>query len=122
MVPEEEINGGAEQNVESRGDFMKAVSGIKALLENYLTMPDVGWIYIDKSIDLASRRAVESGIYYFAETEAEEIDFDKRLGTFVEAPIFAAIVENKLEHHPTAGYEELLDAIMHYLENDDFLD
>lgn len=50
------------------------------------------------------------------------MDFEENFGTFVEAPIFRGIVGNKLEHHPEAGKAEFLEAVVHYLEHDDFLD
>ncbi|WP_387466217.1 hypothetical protein [Photorhabdus sp. RM323S] len=45
-----------------------------------------------------------------------------RLGTWLDYQTFRAIIDNKLEHHPNATRDELLEAVVYYLEEDDFLD
>ena len=101
---------------------MKTINGFDELLANVNALPDAGWLYVDTDFDLESKSDILQKKYYLAETEGEEMDFEENFGTFVEAPIFRAIIENKLEHHPEAEKSALLNAVIYYLENDDFLD
>jgi len=41
---------------------------------------------------------------------------------WLEYATFLAIFDNKLDHHLNASKEELLEAVIYYLEEDDFLD
>lgn len=101
---------------------MKVISGFDALLAKYKELPDVDWLYVEPSFDVESTNDISNGKYYLAENEDEEIDFEENYGTFLEAPIFKAVIDNKLEHSPGADKKDLLDAVVYYLENDDFLD
>ncbi|ERK17782.1 hypothetical protein L579_2736 [Pantoea sp. AS-PWVM4] len=101
---------------------MIIISGFDDLLSKYKQLPDVGWLYVEGDFDLESKDDVLNGKFYIAENEDEEMDFEENYGTFLEAPIFKAIVENKLEHHPKSNKDDLFDATIYYLENDDFLD
>lgn len=101
---------------------MIVISGFDGLLQKYKELPDVGWLYVDSSFDIQSRDDINNGKYYLAENEDEEMDFEENYGTFLEAPIFTAIIENKLENSPQANKEDLFEATEYYIENDDFLD
>ncbi|MBX9448088.1 DUF7716 domain-containing protein [Dickeya chrysanthemi] len=101
---------------------MIVISGFDDLLKKYKDLPNVGWLYVESSFDLESKDDIKSGTYYLAENEDEEMDFEENYGTFLEAPIFTAIIENKFEHDPNAKNDDLFDAVLFYINNDDFLD
>ncbi|WP_034915749.1 hypothetical protein [Erwinia sp. 9145] len=101
---------------------MILIDGFEELLEKCGSLPDVGWLYVEESFNLNSIEDIKKRKYYIVENEDEEIDCEENYGTFLEAPIFKAIIENKLEHHPNSDKNELLNAVIYYLENDDFLD
>ncbi|WP_120807103.1 hypothetical protein [Yersinia sp. IP36721] len=101
---------------------MIVITGFDNLLKKYEELPDVGWLYIETTFDFESEADIANGKYYISENDDEEMDFEENYDTFLEAPIFKAIIENKLGHHPKSKKEELLEAVVYYLENDDFLD
>lgn len=101
---------------------MIVIEGFNKLLQMKDSLPDVGWLYIAPSFNLSSKENIVNGSYYLAQNEDEEMDFEDNYGTFLEAPIFKAIIDNKLEHNPSSGGDELLNAVRYYIENDDFQD
>ena len=101
---------------------MVVINSFSELLQMKDRLPDVGWLYVSPSFSLSSEEDILNGSYYIAENEGEEMDFEESYGTFLEAPIFKAIIDNKLEHSPASGRAELLDAVRYYIENDDFQD
>jgi len=101
---------------------MIVINGFDELLTKRDEIPDVGWLYVEESFDLESKKDINEGKYFIDQDEDEEIDLEENYGTFLEAPIFKAIVENKLEHHPDSDRDYFLNAVINYLENDDFLD
>ncbi|WP_241608698.1 DUF7716 domain-containing protein [Rosenbergiella epipactidis] len=101
---------------------MIVISGFDELLQKYKELPDVGWLYVESSFDIESKDDIHNGRYYLSENDDEEMDFEENYGTFLEAPIFTAIIENKLENSPNSTKEDLFVATMYYLENDEFLD
>lgn len=101
---------------------MIVINGFNQLLQMKDGLPDVGWLYVSPSFSLSSEEDIVNGIYYVAEKEDEEMDFEDNYGTFLEAPIFKAIIDNQLEHSPASESVELLEAVRYYLEHDDFQD
>lgn len=101
---------------------MIVINGFNELLQMKDGLPDVGWLYVAPSFSLSSEEDIVNGSYYIAENEDEEMDFEDNYGTFLEAPIFKAVIDNKLEHSPASGSVELLEAVRYYIENDDFQD
>ncbi|MBW1253206.1 DUF7716 domain-containing protein [Pantoea allii] len=101
---------------------MIVINGFDELLKKCHELPDVGWLYVGESFDLESKKDINEGRYFIAQDEDEEMDFEENYGTFLEAPIFKAIIENKLEHHPDSDRDDFFNAVIHYLENDDFMD
>lgn len=101
---------------------MSIISGFDGLLKICDKLPDVGWIYVEPSFDLQSESDIKNGTYFLADNEDEEIDFEDNYGTFLEAPIFKAIIHNKVKNHPASNETDFLEAVVYYLENDDFLD
>lgn len=106
----------------SLGRNMKRYEGFDALLASYKALPDVGWIYVSRDLDVDSASGILNGSYLIAETDDEEEDLERQRATFLEAPTFAAVIDNKLEHHPLSQRQALIEAVIYYLENDDFLD
>lgn len=120
MAPEV-VRNGAEGTVVDKGCVMKTYSGFNELLNNYKSLPEAGWIYTDSK--LKTENDISKGRFYVAENDEEEWDLDDTYSeTFLEAPIFRAVIDNKLEHHPDSGSDDFMKATIHYLEEDDFLD
>lgn len=120
MAPVAVINGGVVKHVANEGR-MKTIKGFEGLLAIYKQLPKVGGFFVNKEFS-NERSAIKNSDYYLAESEEEDEDMEDDYDTWLEYPTFKAIIENKLEHHPTASNEDLLEAVMYYLEMDDFLD
>lgn len=103
---------------------MRTIKGFNNLLTEVKTLPDVGWLYVDVDFSLDSKEDILEKNYYIAENRDESFDMEENQGikTFLEAPTFSDIIENKFAHHPSATKEELIEAVIYYLEEDDFLD
>ncbi|EDW6546221.1 hypothetical protein YI89_004617 [Salmonella enterica subsp. enterica] len=103
---------------------MRIIKGFDDLLSETKTFPDVGWLYVDKDFNLQSQLDIESKNYYLAEDRDESFDMadNDKIKTFLEAPTFCDIIDNKFNHHPNANRDELLEAVIYYIEEDDFLD
>lgn len=119
-------NGGEVRDVVNRNwrCSMRTIKGFDGLLSELNTLPDVGWLYVDKEFNLNSTMDFINKNYYLAEIRDESFDMaeNDNIKTFLESPTFCDIISNKLEHHPDASNEDLLDAVIYYLEEDDFLD
>ncbi|MBD1229273.1 DUF7716 domain-containing protein [Xenorhabdus griffiniae] len=63
---------------------------------------------------------INNATYYLPETREEDMD-DKYKG-WLEYATFLDIIDNKFKHHPNATRYDLLEAVIYYLEEDDFLD
>ncbi|WP_416412179.1 hypothetical protein [Pantoea sp. App145] len=100
---------------------MKTIKGFDGLLSVYKDLPKVGGFYVDEDF-ISKKSIIESANYYLAESEEEDDDMEDDYKTWLEYPTFKAIIQNKLEHHPKSSKDELLNAVVYYLENDDFLD
>ncbi|NDO83942.1 hypothetical protein CJP72_25395 [Citrobacter sp. NCU1] len=100
---------------------MKTVKGFDGLLAIYKKLPKVGGFYVDNNF-LNKKAIINNSNYYVPQSEEEDDDMEDVYKTWLEFPTFTAIIENKLEHHPDATKDDLLDAVVYYLEEDDFLD
>lgn len=82
------------------------------------------WYFVDKKFGRSSKGDISNSNYYIAENDDEEFDLedDVKYKTFLDSATFKAIIDNKFEHHPNASTDELLEAVIYYLEEDDFLD
>lgn len=100
---------------------MKAIKGFEGLLSIYKELPKVGGFYVDEIFNNDKNMILKSN-YYLAESEGEDDEMEDDYKAWLEYPTFKAIIENKLEHHPGSEKEDLLDAVIYYLENDEFLD
>ncbi|AHN79222.1 hypothetical protein ITQ18_003193 [Salmonella enterica subsp. enterica serovar Tennessee] len=103
---------------------MKTIVGFDGLLSIYKERPEAWYFFTDVTMD-NKKESIRTGIFYLPDTRDEEEDMDDMSDKYkgwLEYATFLAIIDNKLEHHPKASNEDLLDAVIYYLEEDDFLD
>ncbi|KES11175.1 MULTISPECIES: hypothetical protein [Snodgrassella] len=105
---------------------MKTATGFTNLLKISKNIPySEGWyIFVDLDFD-NTKKCIESANYYLTETEEEDDDMDEqkdKYRSWLEYATFCAIIDNKLEHHPNASEDDLLEAVIYYLEEDAFID
>ena len=118
-------NGVAEQHVESETN-MKTATGFTNLLKISKNIPnfEVWYIFVDSDFD-DTKKCIESANYYLSETTEEDDDMDEqedKYRSWLDYAIFLDIIDNKLDHHPNASEDDLIEAVIYYLEEDDFLD
>ena len=118
-------NGVAEQHVESETN-MKTATGFANLLKisKNISYYEACYIYVDLDFD-DTKKCIESANYYLSETRDEDDDMEEQEDKYLawlEYPTFCAIIYNKLEHHPNASEDDLLEAVIYYLELDAFID
>ena len=118
-------NGVAEQHVESEAN-MKTATGFTNLLKISKNIPESdGWyIFVDSDFD-DTKKCIESTNYYLSETRDEDDDMEEQEDKYLawlEYATFLDIISNKLDHHPNASEDDLIEAVIYYLEEDDFLD
>ena len=118
-------NGVAEQHVESKTN-MKTATGFTNLLKISKNIPnfEVWYIFVDLDFD-DTKKCIESANYYLSETRDEDDDMEEQEDKYLawlEYATFLAIIDNKLEHHPNASDDDLLEAVMYYYEKDAFID
>ncbi|MGO4743573.1 DUF7716 domain-containing protein [Serratia quinivorans] len=101
---------------------MKVIKGFSGLLKEYDALPETGWIFIDDDVDTNLKSDLQKQNYYLPENDDEEFEMEEERSTFLEAPTFKDIVINKRNHNQQATEDEMLDAVIYYLENDDFQD
>ncbi|MEX0297109.1 hypothetical protein AAH995_28000 [Pseudomonas putida] len=115
------INGAVVLPVDN-GDIMKVYNGFAQLLRELDKLPITGWVFVDRGVDIESEYSIEVARYLIAETELEQIDFEKTKRTFIECPTLVDVVSllNKRPNHQ--GLNDYIAAVIFYRENDDFLD
>ena len=103
---------------------MIAVKGISGLLKVFKGLEEPWCFFV--SVGFKNEvDDIKKGNYFLAETEEEFDELDDmpdKYQPWLEYQIFRAIVENKLNHHPQATNDDILDAVVYYLEEDDFMD
>ena len=105
---------------------MITVTGFTNLLKISKNIPESeGWyIFVDSDFD-DTKKCIESANYYLTETRDEDDDMEEQEDKYLawlEYATFLAIIDNKLEHHPNASDDDLLEAVMYYYEKDAFID
>ena len=118
-------NGMAEQHVESEAN-MKTATGFTNLLKisKNISYYEACYIYVDLDFD-DTKKCIESANYYLSETRDEDDDMEEQEDKYLawlEYATFLDIISNKLDHHPNASEDDLIEAVIYYLELDDFLD
>lgn len=100
--------------------------GFSDLLKIQKNVPDSDAMGFFVDLDFKNTaECIESAHYYLSETRDEDDDMDDqndKYKSWLDYSTFLAIIDNKLAHHPDATKEDLLDAVIYYLEQDDFLD
>ena len=109
---------------------------ISELIKDKNNYPNAGQIWIQKS----KINDLENAEYWIMSSEEEgelpfrigengstipEPIFDFGVKSFLDVGTFQDIIDNKLEHNPDLSLDNLsvfIEAIVYYLENDDFLD
>jgi len=103
---------------------MKKAIGFEGLLSIYKERPEAWYFFTNIGMD-NKKDSIRNAIFYLPDTREEEESMDNEHDKYkgwLEYSTFIAILDNKLEHHPKSSSEELLDAVIYYLEKDDFLD
>ena len=118
-------NGVAEQHVESEANMITA-TGFTSLLKISKNIPnfEIWYIFVDLDFD-DTKKCIESANYYLSETREEDDDMDEqedKYRSWLDYGIFLDIIDNKLEHHPNASEDDLIEAVMYYYEKDAFID
>jgi hypothetical protein len=101
---------------------MKEFHGFDELLKTQGQDLGTWWIYTKREFINNSRDDILNATFYVPENDDEEMESDGNLGDWLEVQTFKGIIINKLEHHPDASRDDLLEAVIYYLEKDDFLD
>ena len=119
-------NGVAEQHVDKSETNMITATGFTNLLKisKNFSYYEAWGLFVDLDFD-NTKKCIESANYYLAETREEYDDMDEqkdKYRSWLEYATFLDIISNKLEHHPNASEDDLLEAVIYYLEEDDFLD
>ncbi|NHZ36922.1 hypothetical protein [Massilia rubra] len=100
---------------------MMRCSGIDELLAHRDAFPESGWIFVEKTFDTVSELHIREEPFFIAENDDEEFDLEETHRTWLEAPMFLAIVQARLEKNHAAPTGELIAAAIHYLEKDTFM-
>lgn len=101
---------------------MKEYSGFTELFANRGHLPDPGWIFVDPGTSADSIESLRSATFYVPENDEDEFDGEERVQTLVEAPTFQDVVTLRAKNLPDATADQFLEALVHYLEYDDFLE
>ncbi|WP_342655429.1 hypothetical protein [Pseudomonas sp. F3-2] len=99
---------------------MKVYNGFCELLQEREVLPETGWVFVDKGQDIDSLAVARDAKYYVAETELEEIEFERSKRTFVECPSLMDVVSVLEKRQLKASAEAYLDAVIFYRKNDSF--
>lgn len=103
---------------------MKLVNGFSELLKYRNELEEPWCIFVNSDFQ-GNAQEIKNGIYYLPESEDEMEDMDEQSNKYkmwLEYATFVDVLDNKIEHHPTASENDFLEAIVYYLEEDDFLD
>ena len=115
-----------EQNVDKTKIHMKTATGFTNLLKISKNIPESEglYIFVDSDFD-DTKKCIESANYYLTETQEEDDNMDEqedKYRSWLEYATFLDIISNKLDHHPNASEDDLIEAVIYYRELDDFLD
>jgi len=115
---------------------MKHYKNLPELINDKNDYPPSGRVFIKKS---KINDIVNAEYWVISSKESLEQDFEENekgaripislvkfdVMRFLDVQIFKDIIDNKIEHNPELSLNEIpvfAEAIMYYLENDDFLD
>ena len=103
---------------------MQTFKGIQTLIAAVGSLPDYGFLYITGNSDTDTPAGLQSCTFLLPDTEEDElfIEDNSDYNSWLEAPTFYDIIENYTSKHPNASEADLICAVLHYWEKDDFLD
>ena len=103
---------------------MQIFKGIQTLIAAVGSLPDCGFLYITGNSDTDTPTGLQSCTFLLPDTEEDElfIEDNSDYNSWLEAPTFSDIIENYTSKHPNASEADLIRAVLHYWEKDDFLD
>lgn len=103
---------------------MQTFKGIQTLIAAVGSLPDCGFLYITGNSDTDTPAGLQSCTFLLPDTEEDElfIEDNSDYNSWLEAPTFSDIIENYASKHPNASEADLIRAVLHYWEKDDFLD
>ena len=109
----------------------KEYAGFESIRKAYKEMPPAGSIYTSVRIDSTS---ILNATYFvipsleienYVDEEGEYVP-DQVAGkgyySWLEAPTFADIIIDKLEQNSSATLDDFIEAVLYYLEYDNFID
>ncbi|WP_322049611.1 hypothetical protein [Paraburkholderia sp. J67] len=101
---------------------MNTLQGLQALITEKQGLPKVGWIFVDKNFDKTSAVALLGAVFHIPENEDDEFYGEDYLASWLEIPTFLAVIELRGKQLKDPNVEDIANAAVYYLENDDFLE
>jgi hypothetical protein len=101
---------------------MKTLVGLKKLIVERDTLPQVGWIFVERGYNKVSMEALMNAQFYIPENDDDEFFGEDNLATWMEVPIFVQVLRLRDKNIPSPTLEQYANAAIHYLESDDFIE
>lgn len=115
-----EISGAAVQHADEVYIIIIVHEGFGSLSSAVRALPQTGWIFVERGIDLGSYEALLKARFFIAEVQSEEIELERSKRTFVECPTLVDILSVLDKRKEQPGIPEYLNATIYYREYDDF--
>ena len=98
--------------------------GIKNLIDSKESLLGYGFLYTLKNDDVETAEGLLKCTFLLPENESDEffIENNKDYQNWLEFPTFIDIIDNYIENYSDATTNSLINAVLHYWDNDDFLD
>ena len=98
--------------------------GIKNLIDSKESLLGYGFLYTLKNDDVETAEGLLKCTFLLPETESDEffIENSKDYQNWLEFPTLIDIIDNYIENYSDATTNSLINAVLHYWDNDDFLD
>lgn len=98
--------------------------GIKNLIDSKENLLGYGFLYTLKNDDVETAEGLLKCTFLLPENESDEffIENSKDYQNWLEFPTFIDIIDNYIENYSDATTNSLINAVLHYWDNDDFLD
>jgi hypothetical protein len=109
-------------SIAQKGTVMKEIFGLNALIEMRTSLPQVGWIFVDPSLDKTSLNHTLKAKFYVSENEEDDFFGEDNLMTWLEVPTFEDVLTLREKNIRSPTTEQYAQAAIHYIEMDDFLD
>ena len=98
--------------------------GIKNLIDSKESLLGYGFLYTLKNDDVETAEGLLKCTFLLPENESDEffIENNKDYQNWLEFPTLIDIIDNYIENYSDATTNSLINAVLHYWDNDDFLD